>query len=283
MQPSKDIGRLIEIMAALRDPLTGCPWDKEQTFASIAPYTIEEAYEVADAIERGDMGDLRDELGDLLLQVAYHARLAEEIGAFGFGDVVEAVTAKMIRRHPHVFGGAAARAAGLPAGAWERMKAAEKAGRTPADASLLDDVPVALPGLARAVKLQRRAGTVGFDWNDPRAVLAKLREEIGEVEAEIEAGGTPEAVEAEIGDVLFAVANLARHLHVDPDRALRGANAKFQRRFRHIERRLRDAGRTPADSSLDEMEALWQEAKQGERGDQSSGDLRASGNPPDRG
>ncbi len=263
MQPSRDIERLIEIMAALRDPVSGCPWDKEQTFASIATYTIEEAYEVADAIARGDLAELRDELGDLLLQVAYHARLAEEAGAFGFGDVVEAITAKMIRRHPHVFGDEAARAAGLPDGAWERMKDAERAakGKAPA-ASLLDDVAVALPGLARAVKLQRRAGTVGFDWNDPLAVIAKLREEIEELAAEVEAPArSPARIEDELGDLLFAAANLARHLDIDPDRALRGANAKFQRRFRFIESGLAARQRTPADASLEEMEALWQEAK----------------------
>lgn len=264
MQPSRDIARLIEIMAALRNPDGGCPWDLEQSFATIAPYTIEEAYEVADAIERGDLKDLRDELGDLLLQVAYHARLAEEVGAFAFGDVVEAVTAKMIRRHPHVFGDDAARKAGLPPGAWERMKAAERRSQPPR--GLLDDVPVGLPGLARAVKLQKRAGTVGFDWNDPRAVLAKLREEIDEIEAElVPAAPDPAAVEAEIGDLLFAVANLARHLDVDPDKALRGANQKFIRRFRHIESRLQDDGRKPADATLDEMEALWREAKDTEK------------------
>lgn len=278
MTPSKDIGRLIEVMAALRDPATGCPWDIAQTFATIAPYTIEEAYEVADAIERGDMPDFRDELGDLLLQVVFHARMAEEAGAFAFGDVVEAITAKMIRRHPHVFGDAEARARGISDAIWDAVKADERAAKTAAKtaastaagderAGLLTDVPVALPGLARAVKLQRRAGTVGFDWNDPRAVIAKLREELDEVEAEL---GAPDAArqdrqEDEVGDLLFAAANLARHLKVDPDAALRRANRKFERRFGHIERRLAEAGRAPAEASLDEMEALWQEAKAEER------------------
>ncbi len=267
MKPSQDIARLIEVMAALRDPVSGCPWDLRQTFASIAPYTIEEAYEVADAIARGDLDDLRDELGDLLLQVAYHARMAEEAGAFGFGDVVEAITAKMIRRHPHVFGDAAARAVGITDTIWDGIKAEEKQARAASrgdvtnGAGLLADVPAALPGLARAVKLQRKAGTVGFDWNDPRAVIAKLREELSEVEQELGPAADADRVEDEIGDVLFAVANLARHLKIDPDAALRRANRKFERRFAYIERRLADAGRAPADASLAEMEALWQEAK----------------------
>jgi nucleoside triphosphate diphosphatase len=264
MTPSRDISRLVEIMAALRTPGTGCPWDLTQDFASIAPYTIEEAYEVADAIARGDLGDLRDELGDLLLQVVFHARMAEEAGAFDFGGVVEAITAKLLRRHPHVFGDMR----GLPREAvnalWERIKAEEKAERGASPAGALAGVPVALPALTRALKLQGKAGKVGFDWNDARAVLAKIREEADEIEAEIEAGD-PARTEAEIGDLLFAVVNLARHLDVDPEAALRGTNAKFERRFADIERALAAAGKTPAESTLAEMDALWEDAKAAER------------------
>ncbi|KPL50794.1 nucleoside triphosphate hydrolase [Prosthecomicrobium hirschii] len=271
MTPSRDIHRLIEIMAALRHPETGCPWDVEQDFRSIAPYTVEEAFEVADAIERGDPDDLREELGDLLLQVVYHARMAEEAGTFDFGAVVEAITTKMIRRHPHVFGDEIARSAGMAKGAWNRIKAEEKAlkaarratrGLAEAAPSLLDDVPAGMPGLVRAVKLQDKAGTVGFDWNDPKAVIAKIREELDEIEAEIDR--TPRdlsATEAELGDVLFAVANLARHLKLDPEAALRVTNEKFRRRFAHIEAVLAARGSSPAEASLDEMEAIWQEAK----------------------
>lgn len=265
MTPSRDIGRLIEIMAALRDPETGCPWDKEQSFATIAPYTVEEAYEVADAIAREDLGDLREELGDLLLQVAYHARMAEEIGAFAFGDVVEAITAKMIRRHPHVFGDEEARAAGAGKGFWEKIKAEEKrerAARHPEGRSVLDTVSAGQPALARAVKLQAKAGSFGFDWNDPKAVLEKLREETAEIEAEIErAPQSPERIEDEIGDLLFTLANLARHMKIDPDQALRRTNAKFIRRFSAIERGLAESGRKLGEASLEEMEALWQGAK----------------------
>jgi ATP diphosphatase len=249
-------------MAALRTPVTGCPWDLEQTFRTIAPYTIEEAFEVADAIERDDMRDLVDELGDLLLQVAFHARLAEEAGHFSFVDVLGAINAKMIRRHPHVFGDEKARNAGMAKGAWDAVKAAEKAARQPTGQpppSVLDGVPAALPGLTRAVKLQDRAGRVGFDWNDPRAVIAKIREELDEVEAELD--GPQERREAEIGDLLFAVANLARHLNVDPEGALRSCNLKFIRRFGFIEGRLAADGRKPADATLDEMDRLWNEAK----------------------
>lgn len=271
MTPSRDIHRLIEIMAALRHPETGCPWDVVQDFRSIAPYTVEEAFEVADAIERGDPDDLREELGDLLLQVVYHARMAEEAGTFDFGAVVEAITTKMIRRHPHVFGDEIARSAGMAKGAWNRIKAEEKAlkaarratrGLAEAAPSLLDDVPAGMPGLVRAVKLQDKAGTVGFDWNDPKAVIAKIREELDEIEAEIDR--TPRdlsATEAELGDVLFAVANLARHLKLDPEAALRVTNEKFRRRFAHIEAVLAARGSSPAEASLDEMEAIWQEAK----------------------
>ena len=269
MEPSRDIGRLIEIMAALRDPETGCPWDKEQSFTTIAPYTVEEAHEVAEAIARGDMLDLRDELGDLLLQVVYHARMAEEAGDFAFPDVVEAITTKMIRRHPHVFGDEEARAAGQAKGVWERIKAEEKRqrrldrGETGGRAAgLLDDLGRGLPPLARAVRLQARASTVGFDWNDPKAVLAKLREEIDEIEAELDAEPRDNGrLTDEVGDLLFAVANLARHLDVDPDQATASANAKFGRRFASIEAALAAEGRTPVDASLDEMEALWQKAK----------------------
>ena len=263
MTPSKDISRLIEIMAALRDPDGGCPWDLKQTFATIAPYTIEEAYEVADAIARGDLEDLKDELGDLLLQVVYHARVAEERGAFAFADVVEAIATKMIRRHPHVFGTAEERAAGAASGFWERAKAAEKAANT--DAGQLDDVTVALPALTRAIKLQNKAAKVGFDWPSLTPVLAKLKEELAELEHEIasapEGDATSRAIEEEFGDLLFVVANVARHLKIDPESALRAANEKFTRRFRHIEARLVERGRSPAQSNLAEMDALWDEAK----------------------
>ena len=271
MTPSPSIADLIDIMARLRAPEFGCPWDLQQDFASIAPYTIEEAYEVADAIERGDLDDLKDELGDLLLQVVFHARMAEEMGRFAFADVVQAITAKMIRRHPHVFADAAAADASTVKVRWDQIKADEKAERAarrnPAAedrgaAGLLDDVPTGLPALSRAIKLQKRAGEVGFDWNNPQAVLAKIREELEELEAEIEhAPADRERVEDELGDLLFAVANLARHLSVDPEAALRRTNAKFLRRFRHMEAALARVGREPSGASLDEMEALWTEAK----------------------
>jgi ATP diphosphatase len=274
MQPSSDIRRLIEIMAALRDPVAGCPWDIEQTFATIAPFTIEEAYEVADAIERGSPEDLREELGDLLLQVVFHARMAEEAGLFDFGGVVQAITVKLVRRHPHVFGDARARSPGAVKALWARIKADEKRAKLearvnrglPAEPApgALDGVPLALPALSRALKLQERAGKVGFDWNDVRAVLAKLAEEIAEVEAEI-ADGSAQTLADEVGDLLFAAVNLARHLKVDPEAALRGANAKFERRFAHIESRLGEHGQTPDSASLDEMERLWTEAKLKER------------------
>jgi ATP diphosphatase len=274
MQPSRDISRLNEIMAALRTPDTGCPWDLEQTFATIAPYTLEEAYEVADAIERGDVANLREELGDLLLQVVFHARMAEEEGRFDFGDVVDAITRKLIRRHPHVFGDARDLSSDEVKALWGRIKAEERRERAearhaaglPAEAATgaLAGVPLALPALTRALKLQEKAGKVGFDWNDPRAVLAKLREEIDEVEAELDANDA-QRVAGEVGDLLFAVANLARHLRVDPEAALRGANAKFERRFAHIETRLGAEGRAPEGATLDEMEALWEEAKRREK------------------
>jgi nucleoside triphosphate diphosphatase len=265
LKPSRDIARLIEIMAALRTPGSGCPWDLEQNFQSIAPYTIEEAYEVADAIARGDMDDLKDELGDLLLQVAFHARMAEEQGAFAFGDVVETVTAKLIRRHPHVFADAEGRTAKAVEGLWERIKADEKAERGEVGpAGALDGVPVALPALTRALKLQVKAGRVGFDWNDPRAVLAKIREEADEIEAELDNTDKAKAA-AEVGDLLFAVVNLARHLRADPEGLLRATNGKFERRFASIERALAARGKTPQDATLAEMDKLWDEAKAGEK------------------
>lgn len=276
----KTISDLLTVMAALRTPGSGCPWDLEQTFHTIAPYTIEEAYEVADAIERGDLEDLKEELGDLLLQVVYHARMAEEVDAFAFADVVDAITTKMIRRHPHVFGDEDARSAGAVKGMWERIKTEEKAwkaaGREPLSApplpggkeqlsGLLDDVPVGLPGLTRAVKLQNKAARVGFDWPDLAPVLAKMKEELGELEAEIAGAEAHEKIEEEFGDLLFVVANVARHLKIDPEAALRLANQKFMRRFRHIEAQLAAQGRAPEQSSLAEMDALWDEAKAKER------------------
>jgi nucleoside triphosphate diphosphatase len=268
MTPSRDISRLLEIMAMLRTPGSGCPWDLEQDFATIAPYTIEEAYEVADAIARGDLDDLREELGDLLLQVVFHARMAEEQHAFSFGDVVEVITRKMIRRHPHVFADQAGRL--TPSGvkdAWERIKAeenAERAARRPPEhaqpASLLSGIKTGQPALARAMELQRKASTVGFDWNDPRAVLHKIREEADEIEAALDRGNAEELV-GETGDLLFAVVNLARHVGADPDSALRGTNTKFERRFAYIERALAAEGRTLQGASLAEMDALWNEAK----------------------
>ncbi len=274
MKPSRDIARLIEIIAALRTPGSGCPWDLEQTFRTIAPYTLEEAYEVADAIARGDLAGLKDELGDLLLQVAYHARMAEEQGAFAFGDVVETVTAKMIRRHPHVFADTEGKTAKAVEGLWERIKAEEKAERGEAEADgALAGVPVALPALTRALKLQDKAGRVGFDWKDARAVLAKIREEADEIEAELDksgvdlAGNSKSAAQAaaEVGDLLFAVVNLARHLGADPESILRDTNRKFERRFGSIEAALAARGKTPKDATLAEMDALWDAAKKAEK------------------
>src|SRR5215471_8508999 len=269
MKPSRDISRLLEIMAALRTPGSGCPWDLEQDFASIAPYTLEEAYEVADAIVRGDLMDLRDELGDLLLQVVFHARMAQEQGAFDFGDVVASITEKLIRRHPHVFGDAGKLSTEAVNGLWERIKAQEKAergARRPADEprSALAGVPVGLPALTRALKLQAKAAKVGFDWNDARAVLRKMREEADEIEAEI-AGGERRKAAAEVGDLLFAVVNLARHLDADPEAMLRGTNRKFEERFAAVERALAEQGKRPEQASLAEMDALWEEAKAAER------------------
>ncbi|MBU2582064.1 MAG: nucleoside triphosphate pyrophosphohydrolase [Alphaproteobacteria bacterium] len=280
----KTIADLIGVMAALRTPDTGCPWDLQQTFESIAPYTIEETYEVADAIVRGDLVDLKEELGDLLLQVVYHARMAQEQGAFDFGDVADGITRKMIRRHPHVFGTPEERAAGAQAGFWARIKAAEKAEKAAQRAaagaqevregagSALDDVPIAMPALVRAVKLQDKAAKVGFDWPSLAPVLDKLGEELGELSAVVvgsdaEDGRDRQAkIEEEFGDLLFTMANVARHLKLDPEAALRAANHKFQRRFGHIETRLAEDGRTPADSNLDEMDRLWNEAKRQQPG-----------------
>lgn len=272
MTPSRDIDRLLEIMRALRDPKTGCAWDIEQTFDSIAPFTIEEAYEVADAIQRQDMPDLCQELGDLLLQVVYHAQMAQEAGAFDFGDVVAAVSRKMVRRHPHVFGSPQERARGMRPGDWERIKAEEKAERAAAHPaankphSLLDEVPGSLPPLKRAVKLQKEAGRVGFDWQDPKAVIAKISEEVREIEAELEPEAPdPARLTDELGDILFAAANLARHLNIDPDYALESTNQKFKQRFAVIEKTLRARGQSLEEASLAEMEAIWQAAKKDDK------------------
>ena len=271
MTPSRDITALLDIMARLRTPVTGCPWDLEQNFSTIAPYTIEEAYEVAETIARGDLHDLCDELGDLLLQVVFHARMAEEQNAFAFGDVVEAITRKMIRRHPHVFRDESVKLTpGDVKGNWDRIKAeekAERAARRPPEESThksrLSGVKAGQPALTRALALQNKASTVGFDWNDPRAVLDKIREEADEIEAALDANDKSE-LEAETGDLLFAVVNLARHVGADPDMALRASNAKFERRFAYIERALESRGRSLEDATLDEMDGLWNEAKQSE-------------------
>lgn len=263
--PADPMDRLIAIMTWLRHPEHGCPWDREQDFASIAPYTIEEAYEVADAITRRDMPDLREELGDLLLQVVYHARMAEEAGAFAFADVAAAINRKMIDRHPHVFGSESARDAASQTAAWETTKAAERAGKAKPGDSVLDGVALALPALLRAEKLQKRAARVGFDWGAPGPVIDKIEEEIGELRAEVASGAPADRLTDEIGDVLFAVANLARHLSIDPEAALRATNEKFTRRFRYVERNLEAQGRSPEAASLEEMEALWVEAKRAER------------------
>jgi tetrapyrrole methylase family protein/MazG family protein/ATP diphosphatase len=250
---------LLEIMAKLRDPQSGCPWDVEQTFRTIAPYTLEEAYEVTDAIERDDLGALREELGDLLLQVVFHAQMAREHGAFDFEDVVRGICDKLVRRHPHVFGGERVADAAEQTRVWEETKHREKqaAGRA---TSLLDDVPGTLPAATRAVKLTKRAARLGFDWPDPDGVRAKVDEELAELEA-ARRGGTPAEIEAEFGDVLFALANLGRHLGVDPETALRGANQRFERRFRHVERRAAETGQR----DLATLDAYWNEAKAAER------------------
>lgn len=271
MKPSRDISRLIEIMAALRTPGTGCPWDLEQNFATIAPYTLEEAYEVADAIAKDDMLELREELGDLLLQVVYHARMAEEEDQFSFPDVVEGITKKMIRRHPHVFGDETGEKPELVKGIWERIKSEERAekraerealGLAEPNKGFLDDVPTAFPALQEADKLQRRASKVGFDWNDARLVLDKIREETHELDEELaKSDPDKDRITDELGDTLFALANLARHLDIDPEEALRRTNRKFRRRFAAIEGVAETNGTTLEAMSLEEMEAAWQAAK----------------------
>jgi ATP diphosphatase len=268
MTPSRDIKRLLDIMAALRTPGSGCPWDLEQNFATIAPYTVEEAYEVADAIARDDIDALREELGDLLLQVVFHARMADEQGAFDFGDVVEAITTKLLRRHPHVFGEARGMTADAVKGLWDRIKAQEKQEKAERGSATEDGalagIPVALPALTRALKLQQKASKVGFDWNDPSAVLAKIREEADEIDADLATGNKRNAA-AEVGDLLFAVVNLARHLDADPEAVLDACNRKFERRFAAIEKALAAQGKKPDQASLAEMDALWNAAKAAER------------------
>jgi nucleoside triphosphate diphosphatase len=265
MESLKDISRLLEIMARLRDPQTGCTWDAEQTFASIMAYTIEEAYEVGEAIERGNMPDLCDELGDLLLQVVFHSRMAEEAGYFNFGDVVEAVTAKMIRRHPHVFGDENARSPKMAMGMWEKIKAEERAekrarqisnGENANMTSLLDDVPRALPAFLEARKLQASAARVGFDWTEAAPILDKIEEEVSELRTAIN-HETHANIAAEWGDLAFALVNLTRHLDIDPETQLKSANSKFRRRFSGIEQGLAAKGKSPKEATLDEMEAEW--------------------------
>lgn len=262
------VARLLTIMARLRAPEGGCPWDREQTFASIAPHTLEEAYEVVEAIEHGTPDDLREELGDLLFQVVYHSRIAEELGRFAFADVARTIGDKLVDRHPHVFGAEAVADAAAQTAAWEARKARERADKAAASGQrpgVLDGVPLALPALTRARKLGSRAARVGFDWATPAQVLEKLDEEVEELQDELETGGPAERVAEELGDLLFVVAQLARVLDVDPEGALRRANAKFERRFRAIEAGLATRGQTPDTATLEEMEALWQEAKARER------------------
>ena len=277
-KPRYDLQDLTALMARLRDPEDGCPWDLKQTFATIVPHTLEEVYEVVDTIEREDWVHLREELGDLLFQVVFYARMAEEQGDFSLQDVVHDITAKLLRRHPHVFPegtlnsrrGAAAVSEREIAANWERIKAEEKAeGQTESpETSVLDDVPLALPGMARATKLQKKASRVGFDWDHVAPVWTMLHSELEELREAAE-GGDRDAMEDELGDILFATVNLARHLGLDPERALRRTNAKFTGRFQYIEQALQARGRTPADATLEEMDALWQAAKKG-------------GNPPPR-
>lgn len=261
----RPIDDLIAIMARLRDPENGCPWDVKQTFATIAPYTIEEAYEVADAIDRRDMHDLRDELGDLLLQVVFHSRMAEEAGEFAFGDVVQAICDKMQRRHPHVFGDVTHESDSARSRDWDRLKAEERAAKGGADHSALAGISRGLPEWQRAIKLQKRAANTGFDWPDHRPVLDKLAEELDEVRHEFENGADEERLADEIGDVLFVAANVARHAKVDVSRALRGANQKFERRFRGMEALAESEGRTLSSYSLEEQEDLWRRVKQQEK------------------
>ncbi len=268
MTALSDLARLLDIMAKLRDPETGCPWDREQNFATIAPYTIEEAYEVAEACERGDPAALKDELGDLLLQVVFHARMAEEAGLFAFDDVARAIADKMLRRHPHVFGDAVIADAAAQTTAWEEHKAAErraKAAWSGTGDSVLDGVGAALPALTRALKLQHRAARVGFDWPDLPPIFDKIAEEVAELREVVDAGGPPARVADEIGDLLFAVVNLARRTATDPEQALRAACRKFERRFRRVEERLATNGTPPAAATLAEMEVEWQRAKMEEK------------------
>jgi len=265
--PEAALARLLAIMAKLRDPDGGCPWDLEQDFSTIAPYTIEEAYEVEDAIRQGDPAMLRDELGDLLFQAVYHAQMAEERGWFGFADIATAIADKMIRRHPHVFGADAARTAEEQIHAWESQKQEERAGR--AETGTLAGIAIGLPALTRAAKLTRRAARVGFDWPDAAAVLDKLEEEAAELRQEMRSGTQvpdPERLRDEVGDLLFVLANLARKLDLDPEDCLRGANTKFERRFRFIEQATEKSGKLPSEFSLEQLEALWLAAKRAERG-----------------
>lgn len=255
----KETRRLLEIMAQLRDPAHGCPWDREQTFKTIAPYTVEEAYEVADAIEREDLTALQEELGDLLLQVVYHARMAEEAGLFGFEQVAAGIGEKLVARHPHVFGSADIRDAAQQTRDWEVRKAGERAAKS--QMGVLDGIPLGLPALTRAEKLQKRAARVGFDWPELAPVFGKIHEELGELEREVSGRGAEARVADELGDVLFAVANLGRKLGVDPEQALRGTNRKFELRFRHVEMRLAEQGKQPEQVSLEEMDRYWDEAK----------------------
>ena len=274
MNSQTPIERLLAIMARLRDRDRGCPWDVQQTFATIAPYTIEEAYEVADAIARNDLGDLRDELGDLLFQVAFHSQLAREQGAFNFDDVANAIADKMERRHPHVFGSATVEDAAAQTVAWEEQKRRE---RTERGSGVLDEVPLGLPALTRANKLGKRAAQVGFEWPDITGALDKVEEEFAELRAEIRDGGTPDAIAGEIGDLLFSLVNICRYLHIDPEGSLRRTNSKFEQRFSYVEERLRERGRHPQQSTLEEMDALWNEAK--DRGIGSDPKLNPRRNP----
>jgi len=261
----RHIDTLLAIMARLRNPVRGCPWDLQQTFVTIAPYTLEEAYEVADAIERNDMGDLKGELGDLLLQVVFHAQMAAEERVFSFADVVEAICEKMIRRHPHVFGDEKVANAEAQTVAWEEHKRRERAERGGPGGGVLDDVPLALPALTRALKLQKRAASVGFDWKERAPIMDKLHEEIGELNEAIAADAPKAKVADELGDILFVCANIARHLGVDPEEALRGTNAKFVRRFKHVEASVAARGAKLGEVSLEEMDAAWNDAKRLER------------------
>ncbi len=259
------IDELLKVMARLRDPQQGCPWDREQTFATIAPYTLEEAYEVADAIARADMAELRDELGDLLFQVVFHARMAEEAGHFAFDDVVQAIVEKMVRRHPHVFADVVVADAAEQTRQWEAQKARERAAKAEGEHhSVLDGVAVALPGLTRAEKLQKRAARAGFDWPDVAGPLAKVEEELREVRAELQQGAAQERVVEEIGDLLFAAVNVARHAGVEAETALRQANLKFERRFRAVEAALAAAGKGLQEATIEEMDAQWEAAKRKE-------------------